>query len=271
MSLMKVNISSGNNSVDLSVFERSGPYFLKDATGLGPVQASIVTSPYGMLDGTQFQSSRREMRNMTFTVGYRPDYAVYGIQELRRQLYLSIYPKARVKVEFFFVDGQKFWINGVVESVEPNLFSSDPELVISVLCMEPDFRSATETVVPFVRNADKPVLYSGDTPVGILLRSVQDKAYGSILMTVINTTPLGTIEQLTLSPITQSGDRLEISTVDRAKGIWNVRAGVTTSLLYSLQTNATWIKLYPGSNTLRVNTTRTHQYELVYTELRGGL
>ena len=271
MSLMKVSVSSGNNSVSFGVFERSGGYFIKNAEGLGPVQASIVTSPYGTLDGAQYHSSRREMRNLVFTVGYRPDYGTTTIESLRRALYLCAYPKAAVRVEFEYADGKKYWIDGVVESVEPVIFSEDPEVSISILCMEPDFRSSLETTVSFEPNTNQTVSYSGDTPVGVLLKATQDEAYSSILMTFKNTTPFGTMESLALNPITQLNDVLELSTVDRNKGVWNTRAGVKTSLLYSLQTGGTWIKLYPGNNVVRVDTTRTHTYQLFYTELRGGL
>ena len=56
---------------------------IKDIQGLDPVKANIVTSNFANIDGGQFQSSRREMRNLVIKLGIDSFGVGYTVQEVR--------------------------------------------------------------------------------------------------------------------------------------------------------------------------------------------
>jgi hypothetical protein len=80
-------------------------------------------------------------------------------------------------------------IRGVVESFEPNLFSEDPEMQISILCPKPDLIDmATTLLTGTVDGAPIPITYTGTAPTGFQLRIQSSGSYSGDL-TLINDTP----------------------------------------------------------------------------------
>jgi hypothetical protein len=148
------------------------PYVIKDIGGLGPVKAEITTSPYATQDGGYFQSARTGERNIVIKMGYKPDYATgKTVETLRRELYSIFSPKGLSKLRFFNNDAafKTTEIIGYTEAIEPEFFSKEPLVSVSLICPKPYFNELA--VVAKVGSSGTSIEspYDGDAPVGFTL------------------------------------------------------------------------------------------------------
>lgn len=128
----------------------SVPYVVTDVQGLGPVAATINTSTYSNWDGGIYQNSKVGMRNITFSLKYKPNYAQGAtVQELRRDLYEYLAPGKDLELRLITgpTDDDKFRIKGVVESVEPMIFARDPQVTVSIICPDAYFKALNWTTI----------------------------------------------------------------------------------------------------------------------------
>lgn len=124
------------------------PYFITKIDGAGPVRAEINTSSAINSDGTFFQSARVGQRNIVLHITYSPDYGHnQTMQGLRREVYKNLSPKAYVRLRFNNNEAGYYLINGRVESVEPDIFSREPSVVVSILCDDPYFRAPADKAI----------------------------------------------------------------------------------------------------------------------------
>ena len=127
------------------------PYYIKDISGLGPVKAHVTSSNYANMDGGIIHNSRTEMRNIVMTVTYAPYFGQgQTVESLRKELYRHYAPKSRIRLRVNFSENgisEYVYIQGVVETHEPILFSKDPEVQISIICPKPYFYSPSTKVI----------------------------------------------------------------------------------------------------------------------------
>ena len=205
------------------------PYITKDIEGLGPVKADISTAGYANHDGGVLQASRVGLRNITFKVGYRPDYrSNQSVQTLRRELYSYFPPKGEVRLRILSDDYQSVDIVGTVESHDPVLFTQDPEVQISVLCVDPDLKAITETSISSFNNLPIIVSYFGTSASGFLFELFVNRPVSLVTLknnvnpNIVYSTPL------------IAGDVLSISTIRGDKYVRRTRGGVVTDDLDGL-------------------------------------
>ncbi len=124
---------------------------IRHIDGLGPVKADIQTAPFALSRGEFDVGSSTGKRNIVFTLGMNPDISSGQTQSgLRELVYRYFMPELRATFTFHSNDREDVHIDGTVESVEPNIFSQDPEMQISVICQRPDFIGNTPNVIgPF--------------------------------------------------------------------------------------------------------------------------
>lgn len=252
LTLVEVYNSQGE-TLSLPLQDVSGGYVVEDIEGLDPVKAEIVSSPFAQIDGTQYQSSRRENRNIVLTVGIEPDYSTTSVRELRSQLYGFFMPKTYITFRFF-IDGVHFVdISGRVESCEAPLFSNSPKVVVSVLCFDPDLVSPDTVLIngsTVASTNEITIPYSGTVETGIVFTLSVDRALTEF--TIYSQQPGGDYQSLEFAAILSAGDVVKISTVSRAKGATLTRAGSTGSILYGVSPGSSWINLRRGDNQFRV-------------------
>ena len=121
---------------------------VEEIEGLDPVDATIVSTSFATLDGVQYQSSRRNERNIKLKLGMEPDYAVDTVRTIRKRLYRHFMPKSPVGLRFYDSDGLVVDIAGRVESAPAPLFAEDPEMTVSIICFDPDFVEDQSVIVP---------------------------------------------------------------------------------------------------------------------------
>lgn len=251
-------------------------YSVQDIDGLDPVKATLVSSAFGQLDGEQFQSARREKRNIVLTLGYEADYVSDTVQDLRKKLYGFFMPKSRVLLRFFQTGEPVVQIYGRVESFDSKKFVKEPVAVISVVCFDPDFYNPTPVVLPGATTAssvETTHVYPGTVETGILFRLFINRS--DLTEFTFNHRPpddsLRSLEFIAATPF-MDGDMLSISTIPGNKFVTLTRAGVDTSVLFGVSPQSNWISFFPGNNKFFVSAGGAGiPYQIEYTTKYGGL
>jgi len=275
MSIDKIEVRNVAGSL-LTLFldDITDGYILEDITGLDPVKATLVSSSFANLDGTQFQSARRENRNLVLRIGLEPmDYATQSVRGLRKTLYQYFMPKRVVDIRFFMTDGLVVKIVGRVEDFPAPLFTDQPRADISILCFDPDFLELTPTTVSHNTVADTStfsVTYDGTVETGLLFTLNVNRTLSEF--TIYNTGPDGVTHSLDFQASLVAGDVVKISTVPGSKYATLTRASTDSSVLYGVSPQASWIQLDQGVNVMRVYAVGAAiPFTLNYTTRHGGL
>lgn len=243
--------------------------------GLDPVKATLVSSNFAGLDGAQYQTSRREPRNIKLSLGLEPDYVETSVQDLRNTLYLFLMPKSEVTLRFIMSDGLSIDIVGRVESFDSTLFDKEPSVDISFMCFDPDFHKTEMDSISGVSTDDEESLgllipYTGSVETGMLLSMYVSGDVSDI--TIYNRPPDNSYRSLDFSFALENEDRVDISTVTGNKYARVTRDGVTVSALYGVSQRSNWILLLPGDNYLKVYVEGSEvQFSVQYTTRYGGL
>jgi len=139
---------------DVAIFDFNNitpdtPYVLTGATGLSA--DDIVPFRYTQNQyGVDIYSMSLNNREITLKIGLNPSYSSTGQKEdLRDDLYRIIYSSHVPKLWFDLYNGSTFisTINGVVTKMEAALFTSKPEVEITLKCYEPLFKASTSTTI----------------------------------------------------------------------------------------------------------------------------
>lgn len=242
--------------------------WIKDIEGLGPVQAGISLSTFSTMDGGLFESARVPERNIVFTMGFDPDFAAssdpYG--ETRRALYRWFWPKVAVQVAIYSDNHPRVNTVGYVESVEPMLFSKDPELRISIVCPDPYFSANEDVKVGRAGVGQLIIENPGTVPVG----------FWALISNYARYTGTGSIylfrsgfpqERMDITgPVTDgTGVRLAVL-VNSLRGqksvAWKRQSAYSPATPLSSFGGTSiigqakgWVELYPGTNYLTMNQT----------------
>jgi len=272
--LTKVEVRTAQGDLlILPLDDKSNGLLIEEIEGLDPVKATIVSSSFAQMDGTQYQSSRRESRNIKLRLGLEPDYVTETVRDLRSRLYGYFMPKTLVDLRFYMSDGLTVDISGRVESFEAPLFTKEPAVNISLLCFNPDFYdpvpvelsgSSTPGSIPTI------VSYDGTIETGILFKLNVNRTMSAF--SIYHQPSDGMLRTLDFAAALIAGDVVAISTVPGFKFATRTRTGVDTSILYGISPQSNWIEFMPGANNIRVYATGVGvPYTIEYTDKYGGL
>jgi phage-related protein len=187
-------------------------------------------------------------------------------------------PKRETRLEFYSDDLIPVEISGYVESVETNLFSKDPELLVSILCPDPYFTSIDPIVVTgqTIRagGVATVVEYNGTIEAGIKTRVTSVGLPDPTEIGIQIGDPKITYFEVNAS-VTETMF-FETSSEPMRKYVQNVDlvTGLITNLLnkVTVQEGSAWPILQPGENEFSVVTDQGVQdWELRYFERFGGL
>jgi hypothetical protein len=281
--LQRVELFSSNPSapeLPLGGFMASDdPVQVRSIDGLGPVKAEVASTEFATGRGELLQGSSVGKRNIVMTLGLNPDWAEQTMSNLRQKLYRYLLPQAWTKLRFFSDYLPVVDIEGIVESFEPNIFSQDPEIQVSILCHKPDFIEADAITYEGVVDDGTVELefdYIGTQPTGLELR---------IDRTVANPSYFGDISVTLKSPVDPqifvaeavTVDTLKyfkLSSVPNAKRVQSIAVadGAITNLLGKMTTDSVWPEIRPGTNALSVACAENGQkWSMAYFNRFGGL
>lgn len=265
-------VNPQGNVLSLPLSDYSGGYLVKTIDGLDPVKAMLVSSSMAQVDGAQPQSSSRGTRNIVMKLGLKPNYVTNDVPTLRSNLYSWFMPKQIVTINFYFDNALYATSVGTVESCTNSMFSADPELDVSLICYDPDFYSATPITVngsTVVNALTQAITYAGTSDCGVIF--TLNVSAASAGFTLNNTRPDGTVQTFQVAGVFQAGDIVTVTSIPRQKSIMLTRAGVTSSILYYLQTGGSWISLGNGKNKFQAfSDVNAMSYTVVYTPKYGG-
>jgi len=256
--LEKIEVRSVQGAVLTFPLEEPSGYLIEDIEGLDPVNANIVSSTFANLDGEQYQSARREKRNIIFKMNLDPDYETESVRDLRTRLYNFMMPKSEVSLRFYQDDAPTVDIVGRVESFVAPLFAKVPKATISLLCMDSDFYVPEPVILAGTTtpNLDASLPgamsfdYEGSIDSGLLLTVNVNRSVASFVVYIRSEE--GAVQSLTFAAPLLAGDVLRISTNPGNKYATVTRAGVQSPILYGISPYSEWVKVTPGINIMRI-------------------
>lgn len=251
--------NSGGEILELTGVESKWQVF--DITGLDPPTAQVNLTNISGLDGSRFNSSKLNTRNLVISL------KINGDATANR---LELYRFFRTKREctFYFKNSRRdVKIPGIVESVECPQFTNLEVMQVSILCPFPYFRALAETIVdisneiagfrfPFSINVGDPIPFSlyidhreavvfNDSEVETgAVATVDFLDAGSKIMI----SDVETGEQMTVSYSFREGDRLKIDTNKGQKSIYLFRGATKINLFPAMAAGSAFFSLLPGQN-----------------------
>jgi hypothetical protein len=248
---------------------------LRNVDGLDPIKATVNTSPYGSVDGSSYVGASVLSRNIVLTLHPNPDWVDWTYERLRKLLYQYFMPKRPTRLVFYSDDMIPVEISGVVEDVSINIFSKDPELLVSIICPDPYFTALNGIVLTGQTNDDPVVIdYNGTIEAGMHVKvtATPDTAPSDIAIQLGDPRIAYFAVAATVNPTLY----FEMNSLPMKKFVQNVNigSGVITNLLsmIHIQEGSLWPGLQPGDNEFSVITDLgVHDWELTYFERFGGL
>lgn len=260
--------------LDLFRPELSG-FAITSIDGLGPGKADINSTEMSTTDGARYNSARVSSRNIVISLRYLYKDTI----EDARQLSYKYFPLKKKVTLLFETDNRTLWIEGYVESNEPNIFSKESDTDISIICPYPFFYSGNgnQTTIfsgiepmfefPFSNESlEEPLIvmstiqnltenivtYNGDVEIGLTINihaigeatniSIYNLMNGEVMR--INTDKIATLTGEGIS----NGDDIIITTSKGEKSVKLIRDGRTINILNCMDKNTDWFTLVKGDN-----------------------
>lgn len=238
-------------------------YVIESIEGLDPPDAVINTTRNANADGSIFNSSYVDNRQITITL------AINGPAEVNR-INLYRYFKAKYPVTLYYKnDTRDVYITGYVQNIQIEFFNKKQIAQIIILCPEPFFSGTDSNITDFANveslfefpfSIETPVAFSqilplqkkniinhGDVETGAIFRL---KATGNATNPMVFNDER--LELIGFNLSMSAGDELVINTNKKHKSAKLTHNGVTTSVINKISMNSTWIQLLPGDNIIGI-------------------
>jgi hypothetical protein len=247
--------------------------FIDHIDGLGPVDDNIITKAFGNGSGEYFVGRQRGKRNIVLHFGFES--RGHDVAAARNELIRTFYTVGSTTslLRFIFDDGASVDIEGYLETEESDMFASDSECTLSIICPKPNFRSTTMSLATGVTDHDPDLTdltNLGNRETGIAVRLIplvghEDLFANDVIYeTKIATATPGvfhTINRLHINAQTsdlpdpmQPGEEFWIDTRLGKKSvyIYTPSTGAVRNAMRGMTSDSTWPKLYPGTSKFSV-------------------
>lgn len=281
-SVTAVNFKGESIKMDLFHPESSGFIIIK-IDGIGPGKATVTKNDSKVYDGGTITSARLPSRNIKMEIEFL---WVNSIEDVRHKSY-KYFPLKKPITLIFETDTRTVEIEGVVESNEPDIFSSEESTNISIICPDPYFyasgenarskiefsgidamfeipsdtgysnESLTEALTEISKlyiQSERGIMNYGEVDIGVVI-SIKPLAIVKGVLTISNITlrqnmsfDLNKIKNITENDF-HLGDELVINTLRGKKSVTLVREGKNYNALSCIDTRTDWIYLTSGENT----------------------
>lgn len=265
----------------------NAPIVVRKVAGLEPPDGVVNSQAFGLLDREFFTGARLDKRNLVLTLGLDTKNAPDSVHAARELVYAYLQPTNKVKLRLTFTNRDPVTITGYVESTPGDRFSSDPEIQVSVVCLNPFFTNEEPQVVEGVSGplvyGEEPVAqdvpYNGKWSNGFLLAipgPVDDIYSGDIIVEhqMDGQTDWGEMRVSGAGVAIADSWVFKLRTVEGKKKVWteNPADGNEQAMLGWLANKSYWIQLNPGLNRIRVWTPYSAlDWTLTYSELFVGV
>lgn len=143
--------------------EGSMGFAIVSVDGLGAGKATTNTVDWAILDGSSLANIRIPKRTITielrFIERYNDESNKYeSVADIREKSYWYFPMKKQVRLYFTKIDyyGHRtvYYIDGIVDKNEPNIWSNAEGCSIEILCLDPFFKDNTEEEISFTQITD---------------------------------------------------------------------------------------------------------------------
>lgn len=265
------SLTKGGESLNLDLFDPwSSGIAVKEITGLGPVKTELSLERYALIDGAFLKGARVGTRNVVLTLIPVGD----DVQTERRKIY-NFFPVGET-ITFGVVTSQVAVKSSmIVESVEPNIFSERQEIGVSLIAIDPYWRSNSPSITGLVGFNDVTPLFqfpfsSGDNQKELIFGDLSNASGKDINYlgdaetgVVITFSFNGNVSNLTVINQTYDeamiinkvkdfyrGEQLVLDTRPAKKSVKHIAGGKESFITGVLDIKSQWIKLHPGINTI---------------------
>lgn len=283
-SMTVVNHLGDSLKIGLRNSDESG-FLITSITGLGPGEADISTTELAAADGGVYNSARITSRNIVIEMKYL---LTDTVEEARLRSY-KYFPLKKNVTLFFETEDRQVFIEGYVESNNPDIFSSSETTQISIICPDPFFYavgsqtsvfSGIEPMFEFsfcndsltepmlimgeMRNKyENLVVYEGDAETGMIITLHAVGPAKNISVYNLKTREVMRIDTDKVAAIVGSsikfGDDIVICTVRGKKSVTFKREGKEWNILNALDRDSKWLQLEIGDNTLAFDAEEGYQ------------
>lgn len=135
-----------NDTLKIDIFNpKTSGFDIRKIDGLGPVKADITTTKLVTSDGDYYNNARANGRNIVLTLGLNivPELGINSIEDCRQLLYKYCPLKKKLKFNII-TDNREIYTYGYVESNQPDIFSEDETVQISLICPNSWFNSGSD-------------------------------------------------------------------------------------------------------------------------------
>ena len=164
---------------------------IESITGLGPAKATLNRTNLATTDGSLFNSSKLEERNIQMKIRF---VEAKTIEDVRLLTY-RYFPIKRKIIFSIQTDHRDARVIGYIESNEPDIFSPNETATISILCPDPYFYSNEEG------NSPHQIFFAG------LESEFEAPWWNEISPSPLNKIQLGNITQITDKDFYYDGDQ----------------------------------------------------------------
>lgn len=278
--IKSVTITNPNGeevTINLGDIEPQTGLFITEIEGLGPPKADINMTSLAAKDGSLYNSSRANGRNIVMHVRF---INAASIEEVRLLTYKYFPLKKRIKFHIE-TENRIAETEGYIESNEPDIFSEEESATISIVCESAWFKDASVNGIEIVDFSDivslfefefedddeeSPTLefssiepkreniitYYGDADTGFTMRMfIGGTVVNPVIYNIetqermkINTSKVAAI----VGSAVKSGDEIRIISEAANKSITLIREGRSYNILNALDIDATWLVLHEGDN-----------------------
>lgn len=259
------------------------PDYAVKVGGLNSLTANINRTKSAGADGSKVNSMALNERNIVLYLKIRPP-----IEINRNRLYKFFNPKNKVRL-FYKNKLVNVYIDGVVEDFDCDQFTNKETAIVSILCSDPYFKAAADTVHSFTRITPlfefpfsipaEGVPFSELTRLTNLVVNHGDVESGVIIEFYATTAQIlnpsfynrTTQKRITVNFDMEQGDRIVINTNKGEKSITLIRDGISSNIINSMDSGSKWVTLTAGENeisydadnggeNLNVTVTTTNKY-----------
>ena len=235
-------------------------YTISSVDGLYPPESVINTTKVANMDGSVYNSSYVNDRQITITM------AINGPAEENR-LHLYKYFKTKYPVRLYYEnDVRNVYIDGYVSKMPIEYFEKKQTAQIEITCPMALCRSVEQTITEFSSREDKfvfplaiekdgipfsalkmgeqkTIVNGGDVEIGIIIKL---NALGNVTNPKIY--DVDNKDHMFLSVSMESGDEITINTQKKEKSIKLLSNGVESNIIGKLEAGSKWFSLIPGDN-----------------------
>ncbi len=246
------------------------PYKLKSITGLGPPDTNVAISDQVDSGGTNLGANPVN-REIVMIVGFQPNYSEgQSVADLRQALYTKLFPRYGRHMTFSIQDGNRttlLSVIGQVKKVEPDIFSKDPQVQITIGCYGPYLRKWIQqlTQISLLSKNPIPITSNGNAPSGFYMELEPTGFTTLFSLTDENDDRLAFFYNFI------NGDTISFDTTPGRRTARILRGVDDDNLMPYLTSDSVWLQLYEGVNNLQPNTQNFFLKKIILNENYWGV